>query len=390
MKTRHIINHLRRWLPTFTDAFTDELNVVSMTRLGANIAVTTVEDHNLAVGSYVTIFGAKNPIDISNLIAEESREIVRYGLQVNPGLKGQNMIDLGINIAIAETAQDHDLTEGYQEKILIENAANAAYNGEHYLLKVPNRRKFMYLLDSLPPTPDISSPKLLEDLKYGFEGFHKVDSIIDPKSYLYSTEFEAKLGNAAEGTITARVKPRITGAVTIDRAIESYTPQAVDKMYAFVILNDTSANKDRAINTDATASHGIGEDFRHLILNPFSIFIFVPSKTEIAGLNARDDMQDVLPALCKGLVAYTFPPDFLTQPYSGIIFTGHGFYAYTPVTYIHEFNFEAQEYMRLGDVFEEYINVAFRDISMTHKSYLNPDTGDIITGNFSLDDEIIL
>ena len=359
MKASNIIAQLQSVLPNYTSYFSDELNVTSLTCSGTTVTAKTSVEHNLTTGDYLVIVNALTPFAITSLTRVD-------------------------NIATAITNNAHDLTQGYQENVEIIDADQNEYNGIHPLLTVPNRKKFTYLVEDDPVTPATGTPKLIEKIAVGYNGWHQV-TVIDPVTFTY--QVEKTLESPAQGTIKAKTRARISGAVSLERAIQSYTKKNTDKMWGFVVLGTATANKDRQTFSDATMSPGKGEIFRQEIIQPFSVYIFVPTTSTISGRKERDQMDDVLIALCKSLLRVKFPSGFYEVPYSGVVFSSHSFYDYIQAYYIHEFIFETMAWIIYEDTVDPDYNVAFRDIYINYESGINPDAGTIMTDHIDLDNE---
>ena len=107
MKGADIVTRLRSNLPKFTDRFTEEVGIDSITPAGTTATVTTDAAHGLSVGNAVIILGANASISISS--------ITRSG-----------------TVATATTSQDHDLTEVYHETVVLSGATEAEFNRDRF------------------------------------------------------------------------------------------------------------------------------------------------------------------------------------------------------------------------------------------------------------------
>ena len=126
----------------------------------------------------------------------------------------------------------------------------------------------------------------------------------------------------ALGTITVKAGARISGGVNIEKIRESYTAKNTNKLWAFVILGDPTISKNRHVESDATDTQGSGDDFRQRMITPFGVFVFVPATSEIAGMQARDQMEDVRPFLYKSLLRVKFDTELQSETEYGTISEG--------------------------------------------------------------------
>jgi hypothetical protein len=355
MRLKDVVNHLFILLPTLTDLFSETLAVSSLTSSGTTATLVTTAAHGLSTNDFVNVSGSLVP----NLITTLTQVA---------------------NIASATTSNNHDLTQGFQETITISGATEADYNGTKTLLTVDNRKNFTYEITGNPSSPATGSPELLEDLKFGYDGWHQI-IVIDPTTFTFV--IPQVLGSPAEGTIKCKVRTRVTGIISLEKALASYTKQNTDKLWAFVVLGNRVANKDRQANTDATSTPGQGNDFRQLVIQPLSIYVVIPAIQQIGAREARDKADELLPILCNTLLRKIFPSGFVQPSYSGLVFSSDNFGEYNNAVYVHEFIFESTEYITYGDTFLPDFGTAFRDID---SDYLSAFTDKIImTDHVDLD-----
>jgi hypothetical protein len=364
MRAIEVIKQLQMMLPQYTDAFTDNFSVANMTRVGTTVSVTTATDHGLASNDYANIVGAKTYITIDTLT------------QIN-------------GVATATTSQDHTLTLAQEEVRLgrekfvnISGANESEYNGSHKLLSVPDRGTFTFEISPSAPTPATGSP-ILEIFGLGYEGRHLV-TVVDPTNFTFQTSETPN--SPAIGTIEARTKARISGAVEPAVAELAYTKKEPGKIWAFVVTGDKVANKDRHNKSDAISAFGSGDEYRQLVIQPFSILCFFPATDYIAARQSRDAADDLVLPFCKSLLRFKiFSPNFTEDPYSGTVFSGDRFLLYNNAYYVHQYDFETTAWMVYGDTIDPEYEAAFRDISLSFESSLNPDAGVIMTADIKLD-----
>jgi len=358
MKAVDIIKKLKEIIPKYSGLFSSNFTVNSLTFSGGYVTCTCSIPHELSVGDEVFVSGALTPITINSL----------------------NRLN---NLVTAVTNSNHDLTRDYQLNVDIIGASPAAYNGSHPLVDVPNRRTFIYSLTTTPSTPASGHPKILENIKAGYNGIQTVHSVIDQFSFTYAITSTPE--SPAEGSITLRTGLCITGDITIQRFLEAYTKQATDHLFAVVILGATNSSKDRFTVSDATnTGTSPTVDARIRIIDPFSIYIVVPTTSTITAMTARDAMEDLWRILNKSILFQNFPTDSESQSNMSVTFVSHGVFSYEKAYYLHEFNYEFVYDLVREDGADNDDSVAFRDIDL---HFLNPNNVDIMHTLVDLDDQ---
>ena len=363
MKATDIIKQLQAVLPTVTPLFSETVSITSLTRSGTIVTAVASAAHGLATGAGVTITGAQSPINITSL----------------------TFLD---GIATAITASAHDLTEEWENGVPSDNpdvtvsgATETEYNGANPLLTVPNRTKFTYTVTGTPSSPATGTPVLQEQFGTGYNGWHSV-TVINATTFTY--EITQTPNSPALGTIEAKSKIRVSGAVNIEKAMQAYSAKDANKLWALVILGDTTISKDRHVESDATDTQGSGDDFRQKLLTPFGVFVFAPASSEIAGMEARDQMEDVRVFLYKSLLRVKFDTGLQFETQYGVISEGDSFFDYNGAAYIHQFVFSTQTDVIYDDTVAPDNSVAFRKIQL---QYLDELETVELTANVNLDEE---
>lgn len=375
MKTSDLILQLQIQLPKHTNLFNDQLALSSLTFAGGIVTVTTSSAHGLSTSDEVVIKGALSPNPISSLTSSDG-------------------------IATAETTNDHDLTKGWPDgdssTVIITGAADSEYNGTKTVLDVLSRTKFTYIIDPGAPASttggvleeiiDSGNTSLDEALNNGYNGFHSI-TVTGATTFTYPSS--TTVGSPATGTITLQANTRVSGSVTPEKAFLGYTKQQLNELWAFVVLDDFAASKSRSALNDATMVRGSGDDPRQKVIQDFSVYVITPAKSEIAGRNARDKMEDVMTALFKSLLGFVPPSTLSGCTVNSITFLTHGFFDYQESIYIHRFQFQNLVDINFDDTIGVGLNNAFRDI---HIDYVDPvveDGDDIIaTADINLDQEL--
>lgn len=362
MRSEIIIRQLYQRVPALTDLFSDTVDVTSITKTGSTVTVTTSTTHNLTTGNVVSITGTKTPTLITSLT------------QTN-------------QIATAITNQDHDLTEGFFDTVEISGATQAGYNGTFKLLRVPNRTTFTYQLTSNPTSPATSTGDILL-LTAGvgsYNGRFQV-TVTSPTSFTYPLAIN--LYSPAQGNIKIKKNLRISGAATIERAMEAYTKQNTNKLWAFVILDDTAVNKDRTIRTDAITTRTVADSFRMRLLKNFSVYVICPSTDTIAARNERDLMEEVEVILYKSLLGLKIPNLYTETTWSLVTPIGNGTFAYTPAIYVHRYSFQTSIDLLIEDTAYDPATRAFRDLELNYFDFDDQQKVNLIaSANINLDDQ---
>lgn len=363
MKAEDVVVQLRAILPRVTDLFSEKVSISSLTRSSTTVTAVTSTAHGLATGNTIIIGGALTPTDISSLTFTDG-------------------------IATAITASNHDLTEGWENtkpsdsaQIQITGAGESEYNGLNNLNSVLKRTKFTYEVTGTPASPATGSPQLLQQFNAGYNGVHTI-TVVDPTTFTY--EITQTPNTPAQGTIEVHKTVRISRVLNIERALEAYTKKADNKLWGFVVLDDVIPSKDRQVESDATGIRGAGTDVHQRLLTPFSVFVFIPTTSEISGAAARDQIEDIRPFLYKALLGVRFDTSLQSETQYGIISEGDLFSAYNGAVYMHQFVFSTITDIIIEDTVDPDFNVAFRNIEL---NFLDEFDTVELSANVDLDEE---
>ncbi len=356
MKAYDIINQLFVSLPSQTSLFSDSVSITSLSKVGTTVTAVSTAPHGLTTGKYVYIGGASRKTPVSTLTSSNG-------------------------VATAATSVAHDLTEKWVTDVTLIGADQPQYNSSHALLSVPNRYTFTFTVNSGITTPATGTISLLEPLRRGFNGWYQI-TVINTTTFTYTSE-DTYTANAY-GTMYALTSPRISGALTLNKAVDCYSKFGQNKLWAFVVMGDAVASKDRHSYQDAIASHTTGSTFRQQILNNIDIYVFVPTKDSLSGRAERDTISDVAKYLYKCLLGRTYPTGFVDEPTAVLHFLRHGVQIWNHQFYVHKFSFEAMTDITKNDVVDPDYTRAFRDIELDNK---NADYNNLIMQtNIDLDD----
>lgn len=347
MKAEEIIQQLRRTLPFITDNFTDNKSISSLTRSGSTVTAVSTTPHGLITNDYVFIKGAYNPVSISSA--------VRTGTNV-----------------LCATSTEHDLTERFNSEVIISGFNEAEYNGTKNLVTVTDRNTFTYEVQSGLSNQPTGSGILNEDLSvaflngvnFGYNGYKQITKVNDT-TFTYSIDNTPN--SPATGTILAAINPRVSGAISLDVAKASYEKQTTGDLWAFVVIDDGVAGRDRHQDSDASY---VGERTNFYIqdyIQPFSVYIFTPCKDEYSARASRDLMVTVRANLYKSLLTYKANTGFKDETRYSITAISDNFTEYNNSYYIHRFQFEMVSTVLIDDVFRRY-SVALSNITVKTKN----------------------
>lgn len=349
MKTEEVILILQSRLPVLSPFFSTRIQIQSVTKSEVIATVVTSSPHGLTPGDLVTVGNVSTPVVVDDFV--ETLEEIKF-----------------------QTLTSHDLT--FNESAPLDREQDVriigslGYSGSFRLTRVPNRITFFVDRNGAPALPG-ETFSLQETFIYGFNGLKEVLTVPAPNTFTFELSFDLPAPNwTEEAFICAR--PRISGAVTIEQIIESYTEQPLDNLWSFVVLGDYQANKDRFNMNDALATQGRQADFRQKIITNFSVFVFVPNKgnilTDTNGRAARDVIEDIRSPLFESLLGIDLGSSLKAQGQGIVTYAGDSFYLYNGAFYVHEFKFQQVIEITSGDTAIRDVDRAFRDISVIHKN----------------------
>jgi hypothetical protein len=362
MKSSDIITQLATKLPALVNNFTTSFSVDSLTLSGTTVTATTSSAHGLAVGKAVIITGAQTTIDIGTL--------TRSGI-----------------VGTLVTDADHDMTEGVFTEVEIDGASESEFNGTFTLSSVKNRRTVTFIMPDSGATTATGSPLLLNGASalQSYNGLVEVDTVPTTTTFTYEIT-DSTLNTPADGTIVVQINPRISGAATDERAAESYTKQSTDEAWLYVVLNDMVASKNRNLLIDGTDNIQRTNHFKQYASQTVSLYLFVPTTSEISGRLARDTAEEMLQPICQSILFTKFDSLLSEGEYNALMFNEHGFHDYNRAYYMHRYTFELSVLFTFDDTVGADEDVAFRDISLTQLLDVGNGVQEM-TAEIDLDDE---
>lgn len=341
MKASDVVTQLALLLPQLTDRFTNDVTITSLTRSGTVMTAACDEPHLVSPGDAVSIVGAITPIVISDL--------KRTGV-----------------VGTLVTAADHDVSsKKAQPTIMISGSPTSEFNGTFAVIDAPDRRTIRYTVADSGPTTGDPTGSILEDGESRLRSYNTAYAVLEtptPTTFTF-TQADATIPNPI-GTIVARTKARVAQAVDPDRAIAAYTEQNLAELWAIVVLEDVPASKSREIRSDATSNTQRGNFYRQQVIQPFTVYLFVPVSGSKSGTLGRDEAEVLFRPICRSLIFSKFNSQLAVGEQGPVQFVSHGAFRYDTTVYIHAFSFEQVVDLSIDDTVGPDLDVAFRCIDL--------------------------
>lgn len=347
MRASEVIQRLQRELPKLTDLFSTQFSITSLTRSGSTVTAVTATDHGLVDDQEVLITGAT---------------------ELNP-VTSLTFLD---GVASAVTFNPHDLTVPSSQQIkennlfgfnkaLVSGAVETEFNGEFTILSAVNRKSFTYPVVGTPSSP--ATGTIVLEQEFGYNGRFPV-TVLTTTSFSY--EITTTPVSPAGGTTVGHSPARISGALSLDRLVRSYTAQVNKELWAYVVLGDVTASRNRAILSDAVNESSKGDEYRNRLIEPFSVYVFSPEVQSLSGRETRDDIEDIRTFIYKSILGVAFSTAFNDEPWSQTTPLGDRYVreSSTDAFYIHEFSFERVIDVTFPDTKGPDLNSAFRDMDV--------------------------
>lgn len=348
MRARDVIAQLLTRLPLVTDKFSDTIVMASALHAEPTLTINTTGAHGLVVGNYFHLVGTKSPISITSF--------TRAG-----------------TVGTITFSRAHDrVLESFAPTITTQGAVESQFNGTFTILSVPTRTTMTVLMADSGPTTSTGTRVAVDADSYvrSYNRLFSVASITDEDTFTATTSITgADAPDIAAATL--RVKPRISGAVTLDRAVETYTRQGASKFWAYVVMGDVTASRGLEHKSDAVDRQLADGGFRQQVVSPFSVVVFAPATDDVAARRVRDEMSELWAPVCRSLLGSRFPSQLASSLCGEVNFVGHGMLDYQKGYYVHGFAFQAVEELGFNDTIGYNDSVAFRDVDYT----MTPDLG---------------
>lgn len=336
MKSYDVLQQLYATIPELTDKFSDSIGIASIQAVDSTeIHVITDSDHDLKTGSHVNISG----IDYNTPIVSISRS-------------GE--------AAIVITSEDNDLTEGYQESVVISGASEPQFNGSFKLLSVQNRTTFIVSVEDSGAENSVGGG-LKESTGYNVGLINGVKEITVLSENSFSYEIDSALTFYETNSGLATIGYRMATAIRGDDVLDMYTRQELSDYWLFVVVGAVSASKDRKNNSDAIYVFNAESGYKQETVHTLEIYVVANSSDSVAGRKIRDSMEDVATALIKSLCGKRISNGNSSGDYYSIVFDSHLTAYYDRAVYIHGFNFQSTGQIGDEDINHQTDSVAMRD-----------------------------
>jgi hypothetical protein len=211
---------------------------------------------------------------------------------------------------------------------------------------------------------------------------HKVNKVLDAVTFQFE-QLVTSLPDPIDALI--RIKPRISSGINLERIVQLYTKHEVDEYWAFVVIEDVIASQSRLLQSDALDNQQRNVNYRQQIIEPFTIYVFIPVVTEIAARESRDIAADLLRPILRSLLFSKLSTGLFADKLNTVQFTGHGVNSYDTALYIHSYSFQQVAEIYEEDTVGPDLDVAFRNIDF--KIFLDFGTQvEFLQGTPDLDD----
>jgi hypothetical protein len=340
MRAADVVNHLGVLLPQLTGLFTKNVAALSVSRSGTVVTVQCEEDHGLEVGKAVAITGAKTRTT---------------GALTRSGTEGTFVADSDIDPNSVKLFPNATFS----------GSAEAEFNGVFPVIAYDNRRTVRFTTTDAGATVATGTPAM-EDAESSlrqYNGTYRVDEVPTSSSFAF-TEPNTTLLDPT-GMIEVRAKPRISATVNPQRMVEAYTEQKTADYWLFVTLEDVTASKSRNIRSDAIDNLTPGDNFRQQMIQPFSLFVFIPAQEELGDAAARDQAEDLFRPLCRSVLAASFDSGLHVGEQGASSFVTHGTFSDNAAVYVHGYNFQQVVDLYEEDTVGPDAAVAFRNLNLS-------------------------
>lgn len=361
MNTEDIIFKLQSRLPEKSPYFSDRLDIASITLAGSTVTVATAIDHNLNTGDLVLMGGVLSPVEIDSFVVGATETTITTVTDH----------DLTLNSSIP-----YDLTQQVQ-------ITGTGFDESYLLVDVPNRRTFVIKNGVALPATVV----FLQEQGAGYNGLKTV-TVTSATTFTYELDFVTPEPNHLDSSYVYKGM-RISGAVSIEVIEQSYSAQELDNVWAFVVLGEFSANKDRRTDDDAITTEGRQNDFRQKIIQNFDVYLYIPNKgnilTDTNGRAGRDLVEAIRVPLFQSILGENLESPLNAQGERVVTYTGDAPFLYNGAYYIHQIGFQQVVEITAADTAIESFNRAFRDIDVTHRNQFSDLA--VYTSFIDLDDE---
>lgn len=399
---KDLLNQLKKVLPKQTDEFTTSLDV-SLTRSGSVVTGTTTAAHGLKPNDYVVMNGAKTPILIDSLtrignyaialtntphslVSDYTVEISGADQSDYNGIKDiiqpptfniQSITISGTTATVITTencgyiadprfeAEISGVKQDTYNTIITpitilspnsftceiigtDESAEPAFGKVMKIKQKLNNQSFVFTVLN-NPAPATGTIYQLKTYQEGYNGYKKLLTA-SGTSFTYAIDTTPL---NPQGTIKMKFNPMIFSAPDLDVVIEDLkTLDPRNKM--FVILNNGTASRDKAISTDEIYSVNTGVATRIILMKLFDIYVVLKSEDQKYYADSIEKANKLQAPLCKSLAGFQPTSPFTDQKYSGIFMSSEGYSGRNGQYYIHRYSFDTKNII----VNEDQVDIA--------------------------------
>lgn len=365
---KQILNHIRVYLPFFTDIFSETMTASAVGVGGTTVQVTAL-NHGFAPGNQF---------------------IISFGRFQNPII---SIVDNGDGTARFQTEFDHDLTEPkkYLDPVSLKlaNFNEPEWNGEFEIVCVPNRRFFEVSFPDGINTLPTGAGYLDEYRSAGIVGVQTVSSVIDTDNFTFEAENVPNFPIAPINELKLLRAIHVYGAAEVERAEKAYAKlqsSNVASPAVYVIMDNVTVSKDRHTLNDGVASFNRSNIGKQTLINEFMTIVFFPTNNNTTAFNVQNEAYTtVYKALASSLYGFAFDDPETAMRYV-CVNDGHETGVYNGAYYTHIYHWQVPTVV----VFENngwglQPDVAWRDINS--KWRIDKEIEDHFLLNVNLDEE---
>lgn len=357
MKLHDIVIQLHNILPIYTNRLSPVIDVLEVSVTSDTITVTCSEPHKMKTGDPVTIVNSLTHTAIDSVVTD------------------------GLTHTFT-TATNHDLTLNYHTSVELNGFSDSDWNGSFELISVPNRVTFK--------VRSINSEPVLNGLEYLLE--RRIDGIngIFPINYVDIDTFTCSGTFLASDYDIGNIygKARISSAITIDRAIENYTEQKINDLWAFVTPENMIVSKERNNFSDALSLKNNSSDLRLTVVDGFSITLIANTSNQLSASNALDICKhDMFLPLMRTVYGAKFESGLSGNTTYKVIPTKSFISEYNRAIMAYTYSFEVPYQITGCDAVENFDTSAFKSIDYTIEVGDN-DVENLTVIPINLDEEV--
>jgi len=304
-------------------------------------------------------------------------------------------IDNGTKIATVTTVEDNGFISNANFEIQLSGSVQDAYNRKTIIASIVdsktftianvngteeagsrapskmwqakqllNAYTFIYKVTGSSTTPATGSPTQIYQYQTGYNGYKTV--VAAPTATTFTYAITTTPNSPAQGTITTKVNPTITGSITDERAANFYQTEYAtgqSKNWIVAVLGDEVSNKNDRNKTDAQTYGDKGSFIREQSIQNVILYIFLPCgnvSDELLYISTRDKAEGYKPHIYRALLGFQPTSDLTQLRYSQLMPVGNGYVNFNGASYVHQYTFQATVYANQSDAVAPEDLSAFR------------------------------